>query len=206
MINFTKSQPAPTCLAVEKAKNGDYKCGDVLTRLNDDFHRKCYICEDKDLTSINVEHLIPHRGNVDLKFDWDNLCLACYHCNNIKLAVHDDILNCVSNTIIITKSILFQTDGFPEIRRAPSLAVERKPDQLAARAVAARNQKRVRTDRYWRRHVRMSAPPAILPKHLARLLVVTGDRVIEDHDLRLQAEKPHPHGRTPMSVIAARGP
>jgi hypothetical protein len=116
MINFTKSQPAPACLALEKAKNGEYKCGDVLERLNDDFHRKCYICEDKDLTSINVEHLIPHRGDVDLKFDWDNLCLACYHCNNIKLAVHDDILNCVSNAIIITDAIQFQIDGFPKAK------------------------------------------------------------------------------------------
>jgi HNH endonuclease len=114
MINFTKSQPAPACLAIEKVKNGEYKCGDVLERLNDDFHRKCYICEDKDLTSINVEHLIPHRGDIDLKFDWDNLCLACYHCNNIKLAVHDDILNCVRDAIIVTESILFQTDGFPK--------------------------------------------------------------------------------------------
>jgi HNH endonuclease len=116
MINFTKSQPAPACLAVEKVKNGEYKCGDVLERLNDDFHRKCYICEDKDLTSINVEHLIPHRGDIDLKFDWDNLCLACYHCNNIKSDTHDDILNCVSNAIIITDAIQFQIDGFPKAK------------------------------------------------------------------------------------------
>jgi HNH endonuclease len=114
MINFTKSQPAPACLAVEKAKNGEYKCGDVHTRLNDDFHRKCYICEDKDISNINVEHLIPHEGDIDLKFDWDNLCLSCPHCNNLKSNIHVNILNCVSNAIIITDAIQFQIDGFPK--------------------------------------------------------------------------------------------
>jgi hypothetical protein len=116
MINFTKSQPAPACLAVEKAKNGDYKCGDVLDRLNDDFHRKCYICEDKDISNINVEHLIAHKGDIDLKFDWDNLCLACYHCNNLKSSIYVDILNCVNNSIIITDAIQFQIDGFPKAK------------------------------------------------------------------------------------------
>lgn len=115
MINFTKSQPAPTCLALEKAKaKGDYKCGDVQTRLNNDFHKKCYICEDKDISNINVEHLIPHKGDIDLKFDWGNLCLACYHCNNLKSSIYNDILNCVSDNIIITDAIKFQIDGFPK--------------------------------------------------------------------------------------------
>ncbi len=43
MVNFSKSQPAPECLALEKAKaNGTYRCGDVLSRLVNDFHNRCY--------------------------------------------------------------------------------------------------------------------------------------------------------------------
>lgn len=62
MIYFPKSQPAPECLEIEKSKaNGDYKQPEVLERLQDDFKNKCYLCEDKDITSINVEHFKPHQ-------------------------------------------------------------------------------------------------------------------------------------------------
>jgi hypothetical protein len=48
MINLTKSQPAPDCLATEKLKkSGTYRCGDVHVRLKADFYNKCYICENK---------------------------------------------------------------------------------------------------------------------------------------------------------------
>ena len=115
MINFIKSQPAPACLVVEKAKNnGDYKCGDVLERLNVDFYKKCYICEDKELTSINVEHFEAHEGDLDLKFDWNNLFLACSHCNNTKSNIFKDLLNCIKSTPIITECIGFKIDGFPK--------------------------------------------------------------------------------------------
>lgn len=95
MIYFEKSQPAPKCLEVEKAKkSGDYKCGDVLDRLKSDFHNKCYICEMSKPASINVEHFVPHEGDAELKFSWDNLFWSCAHCNNIKLAKFKNLLNC----------------------------------------------------------------------------------------------------------------
>jgi hypothetical protein len=100
MINIVKSQPAPLCLAEEaKKKSGDYKCGDVVIRVRDDFHNKCYICETKAPTTINVEHFYAHRGDINLKFDWNNLFYACGHCNNTKLAKpqYDDILNCTNS-------------------------------------------------------------------------------------------------------------
>ncbi|MCP1385643.1 HNH endonuclease [Runella salmonicolor] len=101
MINVVKSQPAPLCLAEEaKKKSGDYKCGEVLIRVRSDFHNKCYICETKAPTTINVEHFKPHkRGKLKLlKFDWNNLFYVCGHCNNTKLAKpqYDDILNCIN--------------------------------------------------------------------------------------------------------------
>ncbi|MFZ2725340.1 MAG: hypothetical protein WAX77_03720 [Methylococcaceae bacterium] len=95
MLYFEKSQPAPECLTIEKQKaNGDYKCGCVIERLQTDFANKCYICEDNQATSINVEHFKAHRGNKDLEFDWHNLFFACGHCNNIKLASFEPLLNC----------------------------------------------------------------------------------------------------------------
>lgn len=96
MIYLKKSQPAPECLESEKEKkSGDYKCGNVLERLKNDFKNKCYICEYKKPTTINVEHFVPHKEDKELKFDWDNLFWACGHCNNIKLAKFVNILNCI---------------------------------------------------------------------------------------------------------------
>ncbi len=95
MIHFPKSVPPPPCLEKEKKKaGGDYKCGNVLRRLKEDFENKCYICEYKEPPSINVEHFKPHKGNKDLKFDWANLFWSCAHCNNIKGGGFDNILNC----------------------------------------------------------------------------------------------------------------
>lgn len=117
MIYLEKSQPAPECLAKEKLKKtGDYKCGDVVTRLKTDFKNKCYICEEKEISSINVEHFIPHRNtNLDLKFDWNNLYFACGHCNNTKLAGFEDILDCTKTNDVETKiKYEFFNSAFPK--------------------------------------------------------------------------------------------
>ena len=74
MFEVDRSYPDPESLALEKTKSsGKYNKPDVLYRLRDDFHNKCYLCEQKELTSINIEHFVAHRGDVDLKFNWDNL-------------------------------------------------------------------------------------------------------------------------------------
>ncbi len=116
MIYFEKSQPAPECLAKEKLKaSGSYKCGDVVPRLKTDFKNKCYICEEKEISSINVEHFIPHQGNTDLKFDWNNLFFACGHCNNTKLAGVDNILDCTKTNEVETKiKYEFFNSAFPK--------------------------------------------------------------------------------------------
>jgi hypothetical protein len=88
MVHLVKSQPPKVTISSED----DYRKGDVLHILATDCHNKCYICEDKP-TTINVEHIIPHRNDPTLKFEWNNLFIACGHCNNIKLAKYDDILN-----------------------------------------------------------------------------------------------------------------
>ena len=76
----------------------------------------CSICESKEPSVINTEHFIPHRGNNDLKFDWNNLFYCCGHCNNTKLAkpVFDDILNCTIETDNVDSKIKYLIKPFPQ--------------------------------------------------------------------------------------------
>lgn len=114
MINVTKSQPAPLCLSEEKAKpNGIYRREEVRERLIKDFNGKCYICEDSDLTNIEIEHFIPHLGkNIDLRFDWNNLFYTCGHCNRIK-GTRLDLLNCTNPSHNIIERIKFHINPIP---------------------------------------------------------------------------------------------
>lgn len=116
MIYLPKSQPAPESLAIEKSKIlGTYRTEDVLQRLMVDFKNKCYICEEKAPSSINIEHFKPHKGDLDLKFDWNNLFYCCVHCNNTKLAkpIFDEILNCTLEENI-DKQIRYFINPFPK--------------------------------------------------------------------------------------------
>jgi hypothetical protein len=113
LLFFEKSQPAPACLAHEQTKaSGDYKCGDVLPRLQADFRGKCYICETRP-TVINVEHFRPHKGDQDLKFDWHNLYWACGHCNNTKSDQYTDILDCTNPDDDIETKLKYAFKPFP---------------------------------------------------------------------------------------------
>ena len=64
MVKVERSFPAPESLAEEAKKEngrGKYDKPDVIERLKNDFHNKCYICEMKELQDPNVEHLLPHK-------------------------------------------------------------------------------------------------------------------------------------------------
>jgi uncharacterized protein (TIGR02646 family) len=114
MVFFQKSQPAPNCLELEKAKaNGDYKCDNVLNRIKNDFKNKCYLCEYKEPTSINVEHFVPHEGNLDLKFDWNNLFWSCSHCNNTKLNTYTNLLSCTDPDHNVETDLKYGFKPFP---------------------------------------------------------------------------------------------
>lgn len=116
MVYFEKSQPAPQSLAKEKLKkSGSYKEADVVEQLRIDFCNKCYICEQRS-TSFNVEHFVPHRGDVDLKFDWNNLFLACNHCNSVKGDRYTDILNCTKRDDCVDRNIAYKFSPFPKER------------------------------------------------------------------------------------------
>jgi len=117
MIFHEKTQPAPPCLLIEKAKaNGTYNCNGVLEQLKTDFKNKCYLCEDKEPHCINTEHFLPHRGDHNLKYDWNNLFYSCAHCNNIKLdkLKYDSILNCTIEIDEVETKIKYHIDPWPK--------------------------------------------------------------------------------------------
>lgn len=105
-----KAQQAIASLAKEKAKHGTYNTEEVNNALKEMFHKKCYICENKEPTSYQIEHLIPHRKNEELKFDWNNLFLSCAHCNNTKNDKYEPILDC--SQVDVDKIIAFRKNGY----------------------------------------------------------------------------------------------
>ncbi len=88
MVKIRRSFPAPASLETESRNpsGGSYTRADVLQRLKEDFHDKCYICEMKELQDPEVEHLLPHKNRTypERVFDWNNLFWACGHCNKVK--------------------------------------------------------------------------------------------------------------------------
>ncbi|MDX1724436.1 MAG: hypothetical protein R3355_15165 [Pseudomonas sp.] len=101
MFNVTRTPDAPQSLF----RRVSYSEEDVLNELREIFYDKCYLCEIKDPTSINVEHFDAHQGDLDKKFDWDNLYYVCGRCNNIKLAKYNNLLDCTDEGIDVFKSI-----------------------------------------------------------------------------------------------------
>lgn len=94
-----KAEKAIESLRREKARSGSYNTPEVNAALREMFHGKCYICENKQITSYQIEHLVSHRGNADLKYDWNNLFLACAHCNNTKLDKYEPIIDCTKENV-----------------------------------------------------------------------------------------------------------
>ena len=88
MVKIQRSFPAPASLETEirNPSGGSYSEADVLQRLKEDFHDKCYICELRELQDPEVEHLLPHKNRTypERVFDWNNLFWACGHCNKVK--------------------------------------------------------------------------------------------------------------------------
>jgi len=111
MINIIKSQPGPVELLTATTHN----IPAVVTALNNDAHSKCYICERKNPSSMQIEHFIAHKGNAALQLDWNNLLFACGHCNNSKGHIgYNNILNCTVPADDIENFISFKISPFPK--------------------------------------------------------------------------------------------
>lgn len=117
-----KTRQAIQSLEREKLKtSGKYNTDKVFEALREIFHEKCYICENKKAMSWEVEHLKPHRGDVELKFDWNNLFLSCAHCNHIKGSSYTPILDCTK--VDVDEIISFRKIGY--FGKDESLSFER---------------------------------------------------------------------------------
>lgn len=112
-INRRKTDKVKSAIAsLQRAKeqNGSYNTPEVNSALWEIFHGKCYICENKQATSYQIEHLQSHQGNIDLKNDWNNLFLSCTHCNNTKLNKYEPILDCTKDNV--DELIAFRKRGY----------------------------------------------------------------------------------------------
>lgn len=99
MVKIERNPIPPSSLAVEAQKaTGVCNKPDVIQRLKEDSHDKCYICELGGLSDPQVEHLRPHHGRKipERVFDWNNLFYVCPHCNNLKKEERydDKIIDC----------------------------------------------------------------------------------------------------------------
>ena len=99
MIKIERKETEKTKQAIadlQKASENEssYNIESVNQALKEIFHGKCYICENKAVTSYQIEHLVPHRGDKTLKYDWKNLFWSCAHCNNIKSDKYESIIDC----------------------------------------------------------------------------------------------------------------
>lgn len=116
MIKFSrldtdKARAAVASLQKAKAAKESYNTPEVNAALADMFCGKCYICENKDgITSFQIEHLKPHREDVKLKYDWHNLFWSCAHCNGIKRAKWEPILDC--SQVDVDQKIAFRKEGY----------------------------------------------------------------------------------------------
>lgn len=115
MIKIERKQSDKVQLAQEeleraKEKQTTYNTEVVNAALYEVFHGKCYICEKKEITSFQIEHLIPHEGNLDLKYDWYNLFWSCAHCNNIKSNKYNPIIDCTKENV--EEKIAFRKEGY----------------------------------------------------------------------------------------------
>ncbi|WP_338892236.1 HNH endonuclease [Aeromonas rivipollensis] len=90
MFNVNRPVDAPASL--QNRRKYDEK--DVYTALEEIFFNKCYLCETKEPHDINVEHFDPHMGDIEKKFDWNNLYFVCSRCNNIKGDRYNNLVDC----------------------------------------------------------------------------------------------------------------
>jgi hypothetical protein len=89
MVKLNKRPIPPQPITDEE----HYRRNPNFSAIVEDCFGKCYICENDKATTLNVEHRVPHRGDISKKYDWQNLFLSCGHCNNIKGDAYDNILD-----------------------------------------------------------------------------------------------------------------
>lgn len=118
MFNVVRHRIAPNSLQDRRR----YDSEDVYEALNEIFFSKCYLCETKEPHDVNVEHFDAHMGDLDKKFDWNNLYLVCSRCNNIKGARYNKLLDCCDE----------KEDVFNAIKHLPPITPYAKSVRIVA--------------------------------------------------------------------------
>jgi len=99
----------------------NYAIPEVYEQLGIMQHNKCYLCETKEFSPDNfhIEHFIPHQNNETLKYDWDNLFLACGDtCNYYKGTITDILNPCNEDVENLIHYELSYIDHIPEFYSA----------------------------------------------------------------------------------------
>lgn len=118
MFNVTRPEQSPESLK-EKRKYDDQ---DVYNALEQIFFGKCYLCETKEPQDINVEHFDAHMGDLDKKFDWNNLYFVCSRCNNIKGANYNNLIDCCDPKQDVFRAIKHMPPLTPYARKVTLVA------------------------------------------------------------------------------------
>lgn len=127
MIPITKSEGTELQVLLDAARNNSnanvYRSGPVYEQIKTDFQEKCYLCEDDEQTSIQIEHFEPHKDDLIKKFDWNNLFYSCGHCNGVKGARYWPLLNCTNSADQVWESIEIRFKPFPK----PTVEINLRP-------------------------------------------------------------------------------
>lgn len=96
MFNVTKSSPPAEPFA--------YNDPAVVALVRNDFHDKCYLCEEKPLRHLEVEHFYPQAYYPHLVNNWYNLLCICEKCNKIRpkeinTKNENEVLNCWADDV-----------------------------------------------------------------------------------------------------------
>lgn len=95
MIRVYKTPDAPLSLSTTQAYDG----ADVQQRLEDDHHKKCYLCERCLCTDFQIEHHKSQQNFPTLIQNWSNLFWACSYCNGKKGENYDNLLDPINDNI-----------------------------------------------------------------------------------------------------------
>lgn len=95
MIRVYKSPNAPQSLLTTKAYDG----ADVQQQLEEDHHKKCYLCERNLCTEFQIEHHKSQKKHPELSQEWNNLFWSCGYCNGKKGENFDNMLDPIVTNI-----------------------------------------------------------------------------------------------------------
>ncbi|HHX8374254.1 TPA: HNH endonuclease [Vibrio alginolyticus] len=119
MFKVERTGDAPVCLT-----SNEYNTPEVVERLYDMFHGKCYLCEQADLDAPEIEHFEPHMGDDTLKYDWENLYYSCARCNSIKGTRHRNLIDCCSSEINVVRAIKRKPPTMPDSNMEITAVIE----------------------------------------------------------------------------------